>query len=148
MKPVKRAIAVLIRGGDERGQILAVRRSRDDAEHPGMWGLAAGSFREGESVEDLIGRIGRDKLGVTLAPVRVMQSGERERAAYILRMDLWEARIASGEPRARVGVEDVSYYEAAQWASPEILRHGDRKGSLCCRLGLAVLAGSPDRPEP
>lgn len=137
MKPVKKTIALLIRNPAEPAQILAVRRARDDPEHPGLWGLPAGSFQGGESTLDLIRRIGEDKLGVGLAPMQVVRSGEQERETYVLQMDLWEVRITSGVPCAQTGASPgVSYYECAEWAPPEILTEGRSKGSLCCRLGL------------
>lgn len=137
MKPVKKTIALLIRNPGDPTQILAVKRARDDPEHPGLWGLPAGSFREGESRLDLIRRIGEDKLGVGLAPAQVVRSGEQVRETHVLQMDLWEVRITSGVPRARTGgSHGISYYECAEWAPLEILREGKSKGSLCCRLGL------------
>lgn len=140
MKPIKKSIALLIRKSSDPRLILAVQRSKDDEEHPGLWGLPAGSFREGELAHDLIRRIGEDKLGVGLDSLRFLQSGEQERQRYILQMDLWEVGIADGEPRALRGQSPgVSYYERAEWYPPEILREGQSAGSLCCRLGLDVL---------
>src|SRR5690242_1964800 len=48
--PEKRSVAVLIRSGD---RILATRRSDNDDELPGIWGLPAGSFRNAETLDDL-----------------------------------------------------------------------------------------------
>ncbi len=139
MKPTKRTIALLIRNPADPTQILAVRRARDDPEHPGLWGLPAGSFREGESTHDLIRRIGEDKLGVDLTLVRVVRSGQQGRETYLLQMDLWEVRITSGAPQARTGgSHGISYYDCVEWAPPEILTDGRSKGSLCCRLGLVA----------
>lgn len=47
-------------------QILAIRRPDDDHELPGIWGLPAGTCRGQETAEDVIARIGRDRLGVQL----------------------------------------------------------------------------------
>ncbi|PYS35639.1 MAG: DNA mismatch repair protein MutT, partial [Acidobacteria bacterium] len=68
MLPLKHSVAVMI---VRRDQILAVRRPEDDDELPGIWGLPAATLRGGETVEDVIARIGRDKLGVKLTPVRL-----------------------------------------------------------------------------
>jgi ADP-ribose pyrophosphatase YjhB (NUDIX family) len=142
MKPVKHSIAVLIRNPANPQQILTVRRSHEDEEHPGTWGLPAGSFRHGESPTDLIRRIGQDKLQVSLAPGGILRSGDQERESYILQMELWDAQVASGVPQPRTGsLPGVSYYVRVQWALPEILRAGQSKGSLCCRLGLEVFGG-------
>jgi len=120
--PTKRSVAVLIRNGE---RILSTRRADDDDELPGVWGLPAGSYRDAESLQQLVARIGKDKLGVTLRPVRRITQGTQQRERYILDMELWEAEM-SGAPR----------HPAWQWAAREILEPGKREGSLCCRLAL------------
>jgi 8-oxo-dGTP diphosphatase len=120
--PTKRSVAVLIRNGD---RILSTRRADDDDELPGVWGLPAGSYQSAESLRDLVARIGKDKLGVTLRPVHKIAQGQQERERYILDMELWEAEM-SGVPR----------HPAWQWATREILEPGNVRGSLCCRLAL------------
>ena len=125
-KPVKRSIAVLIRNHD---RILSVRRRLDDDELPGVWGLPAGSFRSGESVADLIARIGREKLGVVLTPLSKLAEGIQGRSAYQLHMDLWEARM-----------EGTPSHPEYRWESFEILRPGMARGSLCCELALGLKA--------
>jgi len=122
MKPVKRSIAVLIRNGD---RILSTRRPDHDDELPGVWGLPAGTFRESETLYDLIARIGLDKLGVTLTPIRKICEGTQERDGYRLEMELWEAAM-----------EGTPSHPAFQWAAFEILEPGVREGSLCCELAL------------
>jgi ADP-ribose pyrophosphatase YjhB (NUDIX family) len=122
MHPVKHSVAVMIvRGSD----VLAVRRPENDDELPGIWGLPAGTLHGAETVEDVISRIGRDKLGVELAPIRKLLSGAQDRPAYRLEMELWEASM-EGEPT----------YREYQWASVDILRPGMDAGSLCCRLAI------------
>jgi ADP-ribose pyrophosphatase YjhB (NUDIX family) len=123
--PVKRSVAVLVRS---EGRILSTRRADDDDELPGVWGLPAGSYRDSESLEDLVSRIGRDKLGVSLMPTRKLAQDVQERERYTLEMELWEAEMA-GEPR----------HPAWQWAEAEALQPGELQGSLCCRLALKTL---------
>jgi ADP-ribose pyrophosphatase YjhB (NUDIX family) len=118
---MKRSIALLIRSEEK---FLSVRRADNDDELPGVWGLPAGSFRGTETLNDLVMRIVRDKLGVVLKPGRKLAHGRQERPQYILDMELWEAEIASG----------TITHEAWQWATPEILISGALQGSLCCRL--------------
>ena len=120
--PLKRSVAVLIRN---EGRILSVRRPENDDELPGVWGLPAGTYREGESLEDLVRRIGRDKLRVQLVPVRMLGQGTQARERYRLAMELWEVAM-QGEP----------HHAAWQWTSLEILELGKAQGSLCCRLAL------------
>jgi 8-oxo-dGTP diphosphatase len=121
-KPVKHSVAVVIKNGDS---VLAIRRPDRDDELPGIWGLPAGTCRKDETVQDVIVRIGREKLGVTLVPHRLLGSGEQDRPAYHLNMELWEVQM-SGVPQ----------YPEWQWASLDLLRPGAAAGSLCCELAL------------
>ncbi|HEX4997063.1 MAG TPA: hypothetical protein VFY29_02490 [Terriglobia bacterium] len=121
---VKRSIAVLVRSGD---LILSLRRPDDDDELPGVWGLPAGSFRENETHEQLIDRIGRDKLGVRLRPGRMLAEGAQDRPAYRLEMELWE-----------VSIEGVPTRGEWRWAPKRVLQPGRDSGSLCCALALDV----------
>lgn len=123
-KPVKHSVAVLISKGD---QFLAIRRpdDDDDDELPGIWGLPAGTCRNEETVQDVITRIGREKLGVTLVPERRLASGARKRPGYYLEMELWEA-IMVGTPN----------YPEWRWALIDLFREGAEAGSLCCELAI------------
>jgi hypothetical protein len=121
---VKHSVAVLI---FNRDQILSIRRPNDDDELPGIWGLPAGTCRDQESSEDVIVRIGGDKLGVSLVPVRLLGRGTQDRPQYLLDMELWEASM-SGVPT----------YPMWQWAPMSLLRLGAASGSLCCELALKI----------
>jgi|SRR5436190_5721355 len=131
--PVKHSVAVLIRNGD---RILAIRRPDDDDELPGIWGLPAGSFREGETLGDLIARIGKDKLEVSLTPKRKLADGAQDRERYRLEMELWEAEM-EGNPNS----------SEWQWTMLETLRHGSEQGSLCCSLALSGADRRPHRQQ-
>jgi ADP-ribose pyrophosphatase YjhB (NUDIX family) len=120
--PIKHSVSVLIRNGDE---LLSVQRAADDDELPGIWGLPAGTQQPGESVEDLIARIGRDKLGVKLTPLRHINSGKQIRPQYVLEMELWEASM-----------EGVPSNREWRWATIDLLRPGASAGSLCCNLAI------------
>jgi ADP-ribose pyrophosphatase YjhB (NUDIX family) len=124
-KPVKESIAVVVFKGD---QILVIRRPDDDDELPGIWGLPAGTRRDQETPEDIISRIGCDKLGVKLAPARMLASGMQDRPAYKLHMELWEASM-----------EGIPQYRQWRWAGLDLLRSGAASGSLCCQLALERL---------
>jgi len=119
---MKRSVAVMVFNGDK---VLSIRRSDEDDELPGIWGLPAGTFRGAETINDLIMRIGRDKLGVELEPVRKLTSGRQFRSQYLLEMDLWEAAM-KGRP----------VHPEWRWESIESLRPGAAAGSLCCELAL------------
>ena len=123
--PVKRSVAVVVRSG---ARILATRRPPDDDELPGVLGLPAGSYRDSETLEDLVRRIGRDKLDVAMKPVRRLAEGFQDRPRYRLEMELWEVSI-QGEPR----------HPDWQWATAEAFKPGMDSGSLCCRLAWDAL---------
>jgi ADP-ribose pyrophosphatase YjhB (NUDIX family) len=120
--PVKHSVAVMI---FKTGKVLSLRRQDDDDELAGVWGLPAGTFRHEETIEDLVMRIGRDKLGVELTPVRKLISGRQMRSQYLLEMDLWEATIK--------GIPERGDW---RWATIESLQAGAKAGSLCCELAL------------
>ena len=120
--PVKHSVAVMIFNGDK---VLSVRRPDDDDELPGVWGLPAGTLRPSETINDLIGRIGRDKLGVDLTLVCKVASGRQMRRLYLLQMELWEAFMA-GSPS----------HPNWRWAAIDSLRPGAEAGSLCCTLAI------------
>jgi ADP-ribose pyrophosphatase YjhB (NUDIX family) len=120
--PAKHSIALVIR---KDRKILAVRRPDDDDELPGVWGLPAGSFRVSETTQDLVRRIGHDKLGVELAAVRKLASGTQDRKLYRLVMDLWEVEMKETPTRSEW-----------QWTDVETFRPGMERGSLCCALAL------------
>ena len=124
-KSVKHSVAVLVRQNDN---ILTVRRPDEEEDLPGIWGLPAGSYREGETLNDLVQRIGRDKLGVELQPIRTLARGRQERAEYVLEMELVEGRM-DGVPTPPEWL----------WGLPDALREGQRQGSLCCDLVLGLL---------
>jgi 8-oxo-dGTP pyrophosphatase MutT (NUDIX family) len=121
-KPVKHSVAVLVSNGD---QVLAIRRPDNDDELPGVWGLPAGTCRKQETVKDVIVRIGREKLGVTLTPERLLASDTQDRPAYLLNMELWEASMS-----------DIPNYPEWRWALVDVFRPGLAAGSLCCELAL------------
>jgi hypothetical protein len=80
-------------------------------------------------VNDLVTRIGRDKLGVTLRPTRPLAQGRQQRERYVLEMELWEAEIVSGTLR----------HPEMQWTDADTFQDGIAQGSLCCQLAAGVL---------
>jgi len=155
---IKRAIALVIRepGGDAPGVMgcgpgarwLLVRRPDDDEDLPGIWGLPAGTLEAEETDEALIRRIGRDKLGVELAPGAVLAAGSVDRAAHRLDMELWTATITAGVPDphgSSTDRGDRTRYAACRWDHASTLENGAREGSLCCRLGVELAGISLER---
>ena len=133
--PVKHSVAVMIFNGDK---VLSVRRPDDDEELPGVWGLPAGTLRPSETIKDLIGRIGRDKLGVDLTLVRKVASGRQMRRLYLLQMELWEASMAGSPFSLRLRPTGLALrgHPNWRWAAIDSLRPGAEAGSLCCTLAV------------
>ncbi len=128
--------------------MLAVKRPDELGEElPGVWGLPATTLRAGEPREDGVRRLGREKLGVGLTPLRELASGEQQRSRYTLRMTVYEASMA-GEPRLpeRGDTSAGTLYNALDWLPAESFREAAARGSLCCELFLATLTGgnTPD----
>lgn len=142
-KPIRRSVAVVIRGPDPP-RILAVKRPPDDEDLPDVWGLPAASLEPGETWEEAARRAGREKLGVRLRSVRLLRMGETSRPGELVHMRLYGAEIAEGEPRVPRPAEGVTQYVAWAWSSPDRLVEAARSGSLCSRLYLEVL-GRPWR---
>ena len=147
---VRHAVSAAIRRDD--GLVLAVRRPdepppeadlplAEGEELPGVWGLPAVTLRDGESPEEGVRRIGREKLGVELTPLRPLAEGEQSRAGYTLRMTVYEASLA-GEPRLppRDVNTGVTLYDALDWLPASAFREAADRGSLCCALFLQARA--------
>lgn len=140
----KRSVSVLVRGRDG-SRLLAVRRPEDDEELPGAWGLPAASLRADEAWADAAARIGPEKLGVGLEVGDVLREGEADREGGRLRMRLYGAEIAAGEPEVPQDAHGVTQYVDWAWARPARLRASARRGSLCSRLCLDHLADRAGR---
>ena len=148
---VQQAVAVAV---ERDGLVLAVKRPDEpDEELPGIWGLPATTLRDGESPEDALRRLGREKLGVELRPSRELASGEQQRPSgegrkdYTLRMTVYDASMA-GEPRLPEHSDPSAgtLYDALDWLPAESFRDAAARGSLCCELFLETLTGgnTPD----
>jgi len=137
-KPVKEAVAAVIYQQGEAARLLVVRRPEGPQEElPGIWGLPAATLSPAEGPADALRRLGRQKLGLALEPVRLLAWGCQEREGYILHMWLYEAIPDRPEPTlAPPGSDNVTRYTDWRWAEPEALREGAQHGSLCCQLLL------------
>lgn len=140
----RRAVAAAVRRDD--GLVLAVRRPDEPGEElPGVWGLPAVTLRPGEPPQEGVRRVGREKLGAELTPLRALAGGEQRRAGYTLHMTVYEASLA-GEPHLppRTPGATSTLYEALDWLPAASFREAADEGSLCCRLFLeATLPSAP-----
>jgi len=143
----RHAVAAAVRRAD--GLVLAVRRPDEPGEElPGVWGLPATTLAEGEPPEDGVRRLGREKLGVALSPLRALAEGEQQRAGYTLRMTVYEASM-TGEPSVSGGSDRAAgasgtQYEALDWLPAQSFREVAQRGSLCCELFLQTVPETND----
>lgn len=155
MENLKEAVAVAVPSPHDQSRLLLVRRPEAPGEElPGLWGLPAASLGAGEDDAAALERLGRQKLGAEVRPLRLLAQGRAQRADYTLVMRLYQALLA-GEPRlgrrsADLAAPDaadqaVTLYTQWRWGEPAELREGAERGSLCCRLYLHLLAAA--RPE-
>jgi 8-oxo-dGTP diphosphatase len=145
VRETRRAVAVAVRRAD--GLVLAVRRPDEPGEElPGVWGLPATTLGDGESPEDGVRRLGREKLGVELTPLRPLAEGEQQRPGYTLHMTVYDASMA-GEPSAsggpaRTADASVTLYDDIDWLRASAFQEAADQGSLCCGLLVGALADS------
>lgn len=139
----RRTVSLAITASDDTGRMLVVLRPPDDPDLPGIWGLPAGRVGPGETPEAAAARVGREKLGVAVEKLTYLRRGATERPGYDLEMELFQARIAAGEPAVPQPGEGVTQYSAWQWAEPAILEPAAARGSLCCRLLFESRANNP-----
>ncbi|MSP79004.1 MAG: NUDIX hydrolase [Dehalococcoidia bacterium] len=139
MKPEKHSVALVIHDASHPGLVLTVLRPPDDDELPNIWGLPAGSLKPGETVQTAAIRVGRQKLGVTLAVEGPIALGQQERPDYLLTMTLLQARITAGKDAGMPATHSmnnknagITLYAALRWALADALE----EGSLCCQLYL------------
>ncbi|MEK6962828.1 MAG: NUDIX hydrolase [Nanoarchaeota archaeon] len=138
MKPIKNAVAFVIYNPD-RTKILVVQRPFDDENLPGVWGLPAGSLKENENYEEAVLRAGREKLGVQLQIIKLINEGEIQRNTFLLHMKEYEIEIIKGQPSVPQPINEVTQFIQWKWALPEALHEAAEKGSLCSQLYLATI---------
>ena len=126
MKPVKHAVSVIIRDNDKT---LFVLRSPNKKRFPLTWSLPSYFIGEGETYYETIRRIGKDKLGVDLEPVSLLNEGYGERDDFRLFMHDYAAKIIDGTPH--INSDD---YVKFSWEEPKsFLLSIETKGE-CTRL--------------
>ncbi len=142
-KPTHHAVAAALRRVD--GLVLAVKRPDEPGEElPGLWGLPAVTLLDGETLEQGVRRLGAEKLGVELTPLRPLAEGEQQRENYVLHMTVYEAS-PGGEPALppRTAEAMSTLYVDVGWLPVEAFQDAADKGSLCCKLLLNVTANYP-----
>jgi uncharacterized protein len=133
----KRSVAVVVRG-PEAGTFLVVKRP-DDPGDPlaGVWGLPAVTLGDAEDERAAVVRVGRDKLGVEVAPGRRLGQASADRGGHLLVLADYEAVIVGGTPS--VPQPDASVTQYVEWRyadDPAVLAEAAARGSLCARIFL------------
>lgn len=149
---VKRSVSVAIRsvqpGGAER--VVAVLRPKvPDDPLGGLWGLPAATSRDGESEDEAVSRVLRDKLGLQPAGgLTRINEGQRDDDTNSQSMTVYGMLWDEDSPlpislpaRPFDSGEQVTLYEDWRWVAPEDLQEAAMLGSLCTRLYLEWLGG-------
>ncbi len=137
-KKIKNAVSFVIYNKD-RSKFLIVQRPADDANLPLVWGLPAGTLKEGETFEDAVLRAGKEKLGVEIKTGPLIGEGDLDRGEYTLHMKDFEVEIIDGEPSVPQVYPEVTQYVAWRWGIPKDLEDAAQKGSLCSKIYLASI---------
>lgn len=135
MKPLKNSVAFVIYNSD-RTKFLIVRRPPDDIDLPNVWGLPAGSLKDEETFEDAVIRSAKEKLGIKIKIVKLINEGEIERTQFVLHMKEFEAEILEGDPSVPQDAPGVTQYSEWKWGQAGDLIEAAKIGSLCSRLYL------------
>jgi ADP-ribose pyrophosphatase YjhB (NUDIX family) len=125
---------VIFRDPGTLSELLVVRRSPNDRYFPNMWGIPAGTLRNGEGCEEAIQRTAKHRLGIEVEVLGERAAGSSDRGTHVVEMRLFEARIVTGDPHIRDPNLEGHGYTEVQWGKPDILQATRERGSLCCRL--------------
>ena len=136
VKEVKYAVFYVIRNKEDNSKILIVKRPEDDVDLPNVFGIPAGSVKEGETYEQAIIRNGKNKLGVNIKIKNFIGRGNIDREDYILHGEEYEAEIVSGTPKVPQENKEGTQYQEWKWGTYEDLIEAASKHSLCCNLYL------------
>jgi 8-oxo-dGTP diphosphatase len=111
MKPRLRVVAAAL--FDARGSVLVAQRP--EGKHmAGWWEFPGGKVASGESDAEALVRELREELGIESRAERLITTMSHEYPDRIVELVLWQASIASGEPRGLDG-------QQLQWVSCQSL---------------------------
>ncbi|HTR91530.1 MAG TPA: hypothetical protein VMI73_07295 [Trebonia sp.] len=139
MKPVKRSVALVVRGSLPE-EFLIVRRPEDpDDPLAGLWGLPAITLLDGEDEVAAVSRAGRVKLGVELAVGARIGERSADRGGHVLRLADYEAVIVTGIPAVPQPDRSMTQYTACRFTSDTASLHEAAAcGSLCAQVFLGT----------
>ncbi|HSX34629.1 MAG TPA: NUDIX hydrolase [Candidatus Saccharimonadales bacterium] len=137
-KPMRNAIAVVLRSNAHPGAFLAVLRPNEGGDLQGIWGLPAVRMRPGELPEDAARRVCREKLGCEAVPLRLTGTMFQKRPEYdMFFMDMEMLVVDGGTANVHAATSKDTVYVNQRWAkNPRILLPAARKGSCCSTIFL------------
>lgn len=137
MKQTKFSIALAIENPKNEAEILVVKRSPDDDSLPNIWGLPATSLKGSELPEEIVKRIGQEKLGTQVKPKSFIGIKSIDMGHYeLILMDI-RVKLIGNDPDVHKANTAGSKYVDQKWTSDfSILIPGAQQGSLCDRIFL------------
>lgn len=137
MKKIKFSVALAIENPKNESEILVVKRSPEDDSLPNVWGLPAGSLKSSELPEQIVRRIGLEKLGTQVEPKSFIGIKSADRGSYELILMEIRVKLIGKEPNVNEVNSTGSVYVDQKWTSDfSILIPGAKLGSICDRVFL------------
>ena len=126
-KIICHAVSVIVK--NNKNETLFAFRSPNKSSYPSTWSLPSHFVGENEKFQDTVERIGKDKLGVSMKALKLINEGKSDRGNFILFMHDYEAKIIEGEPHIVSG----DYIEL-KWSEPNNQFQSMETMGDCCRL--------------
>ena len=130
--------AAILRGG----RCLVAQRGNGMTE-PGRWEFPGGKIEPGESPQAALVREVEEELGCAIRVGPRLGTGRAETPRARVRLDVFEASLVAGEPRARE-------HRALRWAVPDALEHLDWAPAdvpVAPRVATRLRGSDAPRPE-
>jgi ADP-ribose pyrophosphatase YjhB (NUDIX family) len=133
-KPTKYVVALVIL--NDKGELFVVKRPAE-GELPNIWGLPATVLKEGELPEKGTKRVGREKLGCKIKPVKFIGAAVQERKDGFMHLFDYQVKIVKGEPDVYKAKTKGTKYINQMWVKDfNVIMDGAKKGSLCEQIFL------------
>jgi hypothetical protein len=137
-KPVKYAVAVILKNSQRSDQFLIVKRPENDPDLRGHWGFPAVTLEDGELLENAAQRVCTEKLKCTAVSMRFIGAMFQKRNNYdILLMDIEMVLIGAREPECQMSETQHTKYVEQRWTTdPLDLMASAKEGSCCSSIFL------------
>lgn len=145
-KSIKYVVAVVLLNG--KGEYLTVKRSEDDPDLRGAWGLPAAKMTEGELPEEAALRVCREKLACTAKPKRFLGLMFQKRNSYdIFLMDIEMVLDEGTQPDTSKAQSEHTVYIDQKWSNEPLDLMPSAKHGSCCSSIFLTDRGLLDRKE-